>query len=177
MTNWREALDAGRVIGPSTAPLKLIEFADLECPFCRSFHKVVLSVLAKYPEDVALVFVHAPLNGHRFAHPAARAAECAQDQGRFALFVDHLYTGQDSPGLKTWVAFARDAGVQDTSRFAQCAASNATMEIAERGTEVARKLEIRGTPTVLLNDWRFGSPPSVEELETAIDSLRKRKGG
>jgi len=173
VAEWREALTVGRVIGDTGAPAKLIEFSDLECPFCRQFHAVTETIRAKYPGDVAVVLVHTPLKGHRFAEPAARAAECAHVQGKFAAFVSRVFDKQDSLGLKSWVSYGRDAGILDTVSFVKCVASNDPVLVVERGKELAKKLGITGTPTVLLNDWRFGAPPSERELASAIDSLRK----
>jgi len=173
VSEWRDALEAGRVVGDSGAPIKLIEFSDLECPFCREFHAVTQRILTRYPEDVAVVFVHAPFTGHRFAAPAARAAECAHAEGRFAAFVKSVFAKQDSLGLKSWVSFGRDAGITDTLLFAKCAAAVETVPIIERGLEVGRKFGITGTPTVFLNDWRFGTPPTESEVTSAVDSLRR----
>ena len=114
---WRELLPAGRTIGNPNARVKLIEFADLECPFCRSFQSTLKEAAAKYPNDVAVVFVHLPLAMHRFARPAARVAECGAAQGRFSNLVDALYQRQDSFGIRSWAAYGRDAGVEDTLAF------------------------------------------------------------
>jgi protein-disulfide isomerase len=47
-------------------------------------------------KQVSLIYIHFPLTGHRFAMPAARAAECAGNQGRFQAMYDQLFDGQDS---------------------------------------------------------------------------------
>lgn len=172
VAEWRSALAVGRVIGDSAAPIKLIEFADLECPFCRRFNGTVKGILAKYPREVVVVFVQTPIPGHRFAEPAARAAECAYAEGRFASFVDRVFEQQDSLGLKSWVAFGRDAGIADTARFSKCVAQNRTPPIITAAVALAKKLEVDATPTVFLNDWRFGSPPTDSELVAAIEAVR-----
>jgi protein-disulfide isomerase len=61
---------------------------DFECPFCGSFHKTLKAVREQYPTQVALTYVHFPLPMHRFALPAARVAECADDQVRFERLTD-----------------------------------------------------------------------------------------
>ena len=81
--NWREALPVGVRAGDVNAPVTIVEFADLECPACRSFQGVLNEVMQKHQQDVSLVFVHYPLPGHRFALAAARAAECALSANRF----------------------------------------------------------------------------------------------
>jgi protein-disulfide isomerase len=83
--DWSTMLPSGIVIGDTAAPVKIVEFADLECPFCRQFHQATLpEVKEEFGARLALVLMHLPLAMHRFAKPAARAAECAEQQGRFA---------------------------------------------------------------------------------------------
>ena len=141
--NWREILPVARVIGDSSAPIKIIEFADFECPFCRSFNRTVQTLTTKYPRDVAVYFVHLPLSFHRFARPAARAAECAYGQGRFGPFVDRAFEKQDSLGLKSWVSYAREAGVHDTVGYATCVSDTATLHAVEAGVAMAERFGVQ----------------------------------
>src|SRR5262245_58050007 len=54
--NWKDALTSGISVGDPAAQVKVVEFADLECPFCRRFHEDMMAVMKKHPKDVALVF-------------------------------------------------------------------------------------------------------------------------
>ena len=174
LPNWRELVAAVRLVGDSNAAIKIIEFTDFECPFCRLFNTSLHTVQKQYAESVAYILVHRPLPMHRFAKPAAIAAECASSFGRFVPAVDLLFEKQDSLGLKSWKSFAAEAGIQDTSQFANCmdAMGNAPMgaQVA-RGLEAAEKLGIRSTPTVILNGWRYSQPPSDTELVRAVSDL------
>src|SRR5260221_1347009 len=93
--HWQDYLDKGVRMGPTQAKVQLIEVADFECPFCGSFHKTLKTLRERYPDQVALDYMHFPLQGHRFALPAARVAECAGDQGRFEAMYDQLFDGQE----------------------------------------------------------------------------------
>src|SRR6201999_1765144 len=78
---------SGHRLGATTAPVTIVEFADFECPVCRHFQTGALEPVQKiYGSQVAVVFRQWPLGYHRFAMPAARAAECAGRQGRFAQY-------------------------------------------------------------------------------------------
>ena len=96
--NWREALPIGVRYGNADAPVTIVVFSDFECPFCARFNAVADSALQRR-KDVALAFVHFPLASHRFAVPAARAAECADRYGRFGGLADLLFAKQDSLGI------------------------------------------------------------------------------
>lgn len=124
---WEKLLVAGIQSGKADAPIKLIEFTDLECPFCRQFHTTVRAAQRKYANRVSHVFVHYPIAGHRFARLAARASECANDQGDFTTFIDVVFAKQDSLGLKPWAEYAREGGVSDSARFARCIADTSVV--------------------------------------------------
>lgn len=171
---WEGLARAGRRFGNPRAPVTLIEFTDFECPFCRQFNKTIHTVMSRYPNDVGYVLIHRPLSIHRFAGPAARASECAGTTGRFMEAVDVLFEKQDSLGLKPWTSFAVDAGITDTTAFARCVTNvsdSAVMRPIDAGVRAANEMDVHGTPTVILNGWRYGQPPSDTELVRAIGDL------
>jgi protein-disulfide isomerase len=169
--SWKDLAQVGRSSGNPSARITIIEISDLECPFCRKFNTVEQAILAKYPRDVRRVFIHLPLSFHRFAIPAARAVECAADAGHFDEMVDVIFEKQDSLGLKSWASFASQAGVTDTVALARCAGTSGAVRGLKEGRQVAKILGVTGTPTVLLNGWKFGIPPDENELDQAIQRL------
>ncbi len=91
------AVDADdHVRGDVNAPVKLIEYSDLECPYCRLFHPEVMSVMAQYGSDVAWVYRHLPLESiHPLARPLAEGSECAAELGgndKFWEYVDYIFS-------------------------------------------------------------------------------------
>lgn len=168
---WERFVAAGISDKSQDAPITLIEFSDLECPFCRQFHQSLTKVRTANPEKIRHVFIHFPIEGHRFARPAARAAECAARQGRFFDFVHQIFEQQDSLGLKTLASFGTDAGVPDSSEFKGCLTETGSVERIEAGLRLGKEIGVPGTPTVLVNGWRFASTPSDDQLERAINDL------
>lgn len=171
VTDWKDIVSSSRIVGDPNARALLIVFDDFECPFCQRFHATVEATLRQYPRDVALALVHLPIPGHRFAKPAARAAECAAGQGRFMQMTDALFDWQDSLGLISWNRYAIRAGVLDTVRFSSCFSADTAVPLIDAGVAVAEKFGITSTPTVLLNSWKFGRTPTEADLSRAIDSL------
>lgn len=169
---WEKAMEVGIVVGDKSARVKIVEFADLQCPVCRRFQGTVRELLNEYPKDVALVFVHLPLPGHPFALPAARAAECADTKGRFYPFVQAVFAKQDSLGIKSWGSFASEAGIQDSSEISACASRSEPVKRIESGTALAQTLQVFATPTVIVNGWRFMAP-TKENLVRAVNAVRK----
>lgn len=168
---WRTLLTSGRLIGDSAAPVKIIEFMDIECPFCRQLNAALHTVRQKYPNEVAYVFVHYPLPTHRFGAIAARAAECGASAGRFLATIDALYAKQDSFGLRPWSAYAKSAGLSDTGAFAQCVSQSSSPPLVSAGVAAGRKIGVSGTPTVIVNGWRYSATPSDAELLGLISDV------
>jgi protein-disulfide isomerase len=166
--NWSQVLASGTLMGRIDAPVKIVEFGDFECPFCRKFATAYEGVKQAFGSNVTLVFVDDPLTMHRFAAPAARAAQCAASQGRFDAFYKVVYQKQDSLGLKPWSSFAYDAQVPDTTRFTKCNQASGPVHTVVLGKALATKLGVNGTPTILINGWRLSSPPDDSTLEHVV---------
>lgn len=176
VNTWKRTIPVGQVMGDTTAPVQIVEFADLECPYCRDFHEVLLRTLAKHGTSANVVFVHFPLPQHRFAIPAARAAECASEQSRFKEFLTAVYRKQDSLGLKSWTGYATDAGVGDLARFERCATNSEIPRRIAAGRTLGEEFGISGTPTIIVNGYRFAYPPTEIQLdETIADILAGRR--
>jgi protein-disulfide isomerase len=136
---------------------------------------VLDSVRKQFGDSVAVTFIHFPLPIHRFARMAAQAAECAANAGRFSQFVSTAYAKQDSFGLKPWSSYGVDAGITDTAKFDACTLTRAPVPAIDSGFTLARRLRLPGTPTVIVNGWQFGYPPSADDLSNAIERLMKGK--
>jgi protein-disulfide isomerase len=170
--SWRDVLGTAVVGDNRDAPVQIIEFMDLECPFCRHFNALTRALAREYGGRVSVGVVHYPLEGmHRFARPAAAAAECAAELGRFGQMVDAIYDKQDSLGLKSWGSYAWDAGVRDTVAFGKCLPKGHRSPRIDAGLSTARRLAITGTPTVMINGWLLRNPPNQNELEEAVAAI------
>lgn len=168
---WRDDLAMGVRLGSDSAPTQLIEFADFECPFCGSFHKTLKVLAQKYRNQIGLTYVHFPLQGHRFAIPAARVAECASNQGRFEAMYDRLFDGQDQFGLKPWGDYAIAAGVPDIPAFDACIVKTDPIPRVEEGKALGAKLNVQGTPTIIINGWKLEHPPTEKELDQMVQRV------
>jgi protein-disulfide isomerase len=171
VADWRAHSQVGATLGPPNAPVQIIEFADFECPFCASFHSTIELVQEQYPDKIAVSFVHFPLQGHRFAVPAARVAECAGEQGRFEAMHDVLFTNQRAFGLKPWSELAHEAGVDDLAAFDACAERETVPQRILDGQAAGERLDVKATPTVIINGWKLTRPPTAEQLERMVEAI------
>jgi protein-disulfide isomerase len=175
LPSWNQAADVSVRMGPSTAPVSIMILSDFECPACRGFANTVREARRANPEDIQVLYVHYPIAYHRFAVPAARAAECAGAHGRFEAMHDQLFAKQDSLGLKAWGSYATDAEVPDLVEFESCASERAPIPRLEAGKAFGEEINVLGTPTVIINGWRMSRVPNLKQLEQYTASIREGK--
>jgi protein-disulfide isomerase len=172
------------VRGDVTAPILLIEYADLECPACKYYSPLVKEAFDHYKGEMAVVFRQFPLTSlHSKAPKEAEAAECAGELGgtdAYYKFIDRIYEvtpGNNGLDLATLPDIAAYAGV-DKAAFTQCLDSGKYADKVQKSYDEAISLGAQGTPfTVLVvGDKRVpigGSPNDVQTLISFVDSLRK----
>ena len=136
------------VLGDPDAPITLVEFTDYQCPFCRRFYTNTLSKIKEeyiYPGKVRLVLRDLPLGFHANARPAAKAAHCAREQGKYWEMHDALFEGGGKLNGKDFTRYAEKIGVEDFP-FQECMASDRHDKAIDRDVADAGKASIRGTP-------------------------------
>lgn len=154
--------------GPHDAPVKIIEFGDYECPYCRRVHPVVERVLAEYGDQIHYTFQDYPLSIHPRAIPAATAARCAAEQDRYWDFHEHLMVIQGDLSFDNLKARAVEVGL-DPAAFDQCFDSRRHEDGVREAAEIGRMLGIQSTPTILINGRLLVGVKSFEAFKEILD--------
>jgi protein-disulfide isomerase len=164
--NTEDLRAVGREVGNPNASLQIIEFLDLECAACALYHEKVIRELLRGDDggEVSLVYVHFPLRSHRNAVAAAHASECAAEQGRFGAFVDHALNAQGRFASAPWNELASAAGVSDLATYQSCVGRDSVASRVDAGRRVGDALGVTGTPTLVVNGWRYRAPPTLDEI-------------
>ena len=160
-----EVVPTDHIRGNSNAKYTVIEYTDLQCPYCAQFHES-MSVIMKQA-DVRWVYRHFPLPFHIFAQKGAEASECAGEQGKFWEYSDALFALKGNLTDATFVKLAQDLKL-DSNSFGLCVSSGkyATVVAAQRESGV--KKMIQGTPTFWLNGKRFEGGVKLDELRKMV---------
>ena len=172
----RFAVDsAGPSRGPASAPVTIVEFADFQCPYCAEMEPVLTELRAAYPADVRFVYRHLPLVSlHPHALSTARAAVCADAQGRFWDFHDALFADQSVVADDALTALARHLGL-DGEAFDRCLASDAPQRQVLADARAADALGLGSTPAFLVNGRLVSGTTSTGQLRALIDDERARR--
>ena len=154
--------DADHYRGSPLARFVIVEFSDLECPFCKIYHYELEKVVTAFPDDVAVVFRHFPIAGlHKKAEAEAVAAECAAQLGgddTFWNYLDRIFeatTSNDGLDLALLPRFATDLGINGTA-FAACTTGRDAADAVAEDLAEAKKIGIRGTPGSIIIDTETG---------------------
>jgi protein-disulfide isomerase len=137
-------------LGPANAPLTLVEFSDFECPFCKRWQNEVFKPLMDaFPNQVRVVYRDFPLPNHPNSVPAAEAADCANEQGKFWEFHDRLFSA-DELNQALYIKIAGDLGL-DVDKFTQCVQERRYQKEVQDDFNFAANLGVNSTPTFFLN--------------------------
>ncbi|MFQ5400913.1 MAG: DsbA family protein [Anaerolineae bacterium] len=163
---------AANTIGPTDAPVQIVEFGDLGCPACRAWHNAGIreQILAKYGDRISITFRHFPVITPQ-SPQAAEASQCAAEQGAFWEYHDYIYeqTPQGALSVTDLQSYAAAIGL-DTNAFNNCMSSGKYREYVARDQQAAFSNGARGTPSFYINGQAVYYP-GFEDLAVAIDGV------
>ena len=154
--------------GPSSAPIELIEFSDFQCPYCYRAHPTVKQVLNTYGDKIRFVYRNYPLPNHPNARPAAEAAQCANEQGKFWPFHDRLFDDQTKLADTDLKASAAALGM-DAGKFNACFDSHKYKAKVEADMQAGNDAGVNGTPAFFINGRMLSGAQPFEEFKKVID--------
>lgn len=171
--------------GSVNARITLTEFADFQCPACRSARtSIIQRVMSDYPQDVKIVFRHFPLGpSHPLGTLAAQAAEAAGAQGKFWEMYDLLFVNQEEWGDTSksisegqardmFIKYARNLSL-DTAKFEMDIKTNAYSSIISGDFNAGQAAGVNSTPTFFVNG-RIVNEPSYDAVKRAIEESLKQ---
>lgn len=158
-------LKTDHIRGDINAPITIIEYSDLECPFCKIFHQTMLTIYEKYGQagKVAWVYRHFPLDKpnasgqvlHAKAGPEADATECAALLGgneAFWKLNDKIFAitpSNDGLDLNILPTLAKEIGLNET-RFKACLNDKAIADKVEADYQNGIDVGVSGTPFAIM---------------------------
>lgn len=156
-------------MGPADAPITIVEFTDYQCPFCHRAQATIDQVLARYQGKVRFVHMDFPLDGHPGAVPAARAARCAGEQGRFWEYHRDLMTQPGSLDRTDLESRAGRLGLAKAD-FATCLASPRHEEQVRAGFRHGEALGVSGTPAYFVNGRLLSGARPIQDFVEVIEA-------
>ena len=170
--------NSDHILGNPAAPIKIVEYSDTSCPYCKIFHTTMRNIIDKYGTngDVAWVYRHFPL--HKNSKHEAQATECAAALGGndgFWKFTNQLYEITESDkGIELDQSklpqIAESIGLNIIS-FNECLTSDRFTDKIEKDNVDGLNVGVSGTPTSV---FLFKQPLSskIDPLIQSLSQLR-----
>jgi protein-disulfide isomerase/uncharacterized membrane protein len=169
--------------GPAGAPVKVVEYSDFLCPFCRNLAVALSQFVPQAGGRVAVYFKNYPLDAacnpklRQSTHPGACAlamgAVCAHRQGKFEAYHDKVFSAElRQPQPADVVRLAGEAGLNGAAMQA-CLDDPTTREALDAEIAEANRLGIAATPTLYVNGKRL---PRINDFVAVVDQEARKKG-
>jgi protein-disulfide isomerase len=169
--------------GPEQAPIRVVEFSDFLCPFCRQLAGAFAGYLPQSGNRVVIYFKNYPLDNtcnttlkqavHTGSCVVALGGICANDQGKFWAYHDRVFSQPPTnPQVGDVVNMAREAGL-DAGALEACVNNPATRQ--RLGTDIAEgvQAQITGTPTLFINGKKL---PRLNDFVQTVDREASKMG-
>jgi len=146
--NVRAVDSSDHIFGDLGAEVTIVEYSDLECPFCARLHPTLTQIVGESEGNVRWVYRHFPLSIHSNAFDAAVASECIAELGgndAFWTFNGRLFENQRSLGESFYTEIAVELGISENA-FNECINSNRYNKHVQDDLDNAVSSGGRGTP-------------------------------
>lgn len=186
LDNMLPVSDKDHILGNANALVKIVEYSDTECPFCKKFHITMQKVMGKYGAEgkVAWVYRHFPLDSlHSKARKESEATECANELGgnaKFWAYMDRLMEvtpSNNSLDLNQLPEIAKYVGL-DEEKFKECLDSGRHAERVSNDLKNATQTGGQGTPWSILigkdgKKYPINGALPYEQMEVLIEQALK----
>ena len=177
--------DVDHILGNKNAKIKIIEYSDFECPYCKSFHSVMKQVIDAYGKDgqVAWIYRHFPIEQHTKAKTEAIASECIAELGgnddfwRFADRFFELSPSNDQTDLNVINQIVKELNI-DSVEFNECMTSGKYDKLITDSFNEAIKTGGTGTPwSIIVTEdgelYPVNGLQSFSVMKEILDTLLK----
>ena len=177
-----EAIGGVQSKGSENPIMDIVEFADFQCPACRSAALFARPFLMRNNTTVRFTFHSYPLDEscnrsggrHAFACSATRVAICAGEQGLFWKAHDYLYDHQQDLSEALLQKVPGEVGA-DNARIAECVKRPDTETKIQKDIQWGEAIGLEFTPTLVVNGKRLGGAHTPQEWETLLKYIQNQK--
>ena len=165
-------LDDDPVLGDKNAPITIVSFEDFQCPFCgRAFQQTFPLLKKDYIDTGKAKYVYRdfPLSFHPEAQPAAEAAECADEQGKFWEFHEGVFSNQATMGRELYLNLAGELGL-NAAQFTQCIDSGKYRQEVQNDFAYGSQVGVSGTPTFFINGIQLVGAQPYQAFQQVIEA-------
>jgi protein-disulfide isomerase len=173
---------SSNTIGDPNAPVKIVEYADFQCPYCRLYWQdTEPQIFTSYVKTGKVYYEYRSVGGYlgEESQAAAEAAYCAGDQGKFWDYRDTLFahwTGENVGDFtpEKLQQYAASLGL-DQVAFEQCLSSGKMTARVQQDLDNAKNDGIKGTPSFIINGTIIEGAQPFAAFQQAIEQALQGK--
>jgi protein-disulfide isomerase len=175
----------GYLMGKVDAPVKIMEYADFECPSCAGFATITEPDVRKRIIETGLAnitYFDFPLTQHRNTLGASNTAACADEQGKFWPMHDRLFSAQDEwNGEATdspkpfFKRYASEVGL-DVAKWESCFDAKKYQKRISANLADGLRRGVGSTPTFVIGNKMYPGNRSYDDMKALVDSITKASG-
>lgn len=162
-------------MGPATAPVTIVQFAEYQCGYCGKARESIDQVMKNYDGKVRFVFRDYPLDFHPNAIPAALAANCAAKQDKYWQVHDAFMANQQALSEPDLVRVAKGAGL-NMDDWEACRKDPAMTEEIQKDFKDGQEAGVTGTPAFFINGVFINGAQPYEKFKVVVDAELVKKG-
>jgi len=163
------SITGAAVRGSEKAKVTIVKFEDYQCPYCKTVQPTFKELLKRYDGKLRVVHKDLPLDAiHPQARPAAEAARCAGEQGKFWDYHDKLYANGSKFNAEELKSAAKEVGL-DADGFEKCFASGKFKGAVQKDLLEGAQLGLNGTPAFFINGRELIGAQPLEAFVAIID--------
>ncbi len=155
--------------GNPDADVVIVEFADFQCPHCRTAAQAMDVVADRFGDDVVIYFKYFPL-GSPLSDQAAQAAAAAHQQDRFWQMHGLLFENQRQLSAQQIQGFARQLGM-NFERFQQDMRNAEVQRNVARDRQEGMAAGVQGTPAIFINGKQYTGAITPQAIGANVNSL------
>ncbi|MBI4122107.1 MAG: thioredoxin domain-containing protein [Parcubacteria group bacterium] len=153
--------------GPANASVVLVEYADFQCPACKTLEPILDRITQEQPQIRRVWINTINRTDHPEAENAAVAGQCAHQQGKFWEYRKGLFENQDQLSATVYNQLAQSLKLS-TPAFQACLADSATRTTVRTHDQFARRSNVEATPYLMVNNTVITDQFTYENITRAI---------
>jgi protein-disulfide isomerase len=172
----------GYLLGRTDAPVKILEYADFECPSCAGFATVTEPDVRTRIVDAGLAnltYYDFPLTQHRNSLAASNAAACADEQGKFWPMHDRIFQAQDEWNMQAterpkpfFKRYATEIGL-DVGKWETCYDERRYQKRIAANLADGVRRGVYSTPSFIIGNKLYAGMRSYDDMKRIVDSVAK----
>lgn len=173
IASMQEAIfnDPGQiVVGNPDGDVTLVEFFDYNCGYCRSALPDLATLLAEDP-DLRVILKEFPILSNESIDAARVAVLVGEADADYWSFHEALFTSRGKVDKQVALAAAADLGLSPVSLELDMGKDSVSKTI-QTSYEIAKALNITGTPTYIIGNEVIPGAIGIEELRQRIANMR-----